>query len=46
MTWIRTVGVEDAAGHLARIYRHTNRVADAVHVELEPEMPSYPDGSR
>ena len=27
-------------------HNYINRVADAVHVELEPEMPSYPDGSR
>jgi len=44
MPWIRTFGVEEAGGRLARTY--INRVADAVHVELDPEMPSYPDGSR
>ena len=27
-------------------FNYINRIADAVHVELEPEMPSYPDGSR
>ena len=27
-------------------FNYINRVADAVHVELEPEMPPYPDGSR
>ena len=43
-------GLGDEAIHLAvqvvSFFNYINRVADAVHVELEPEMPPYPDGSR
>ena len=43
-------GLDDRAIHNAvqviAFFNYINRVADAVHVELEPEMPPYPDGSR
>ena len=47
---LRDAGLDDRAIHNAvqviAFFNYINRVADAVHVELEPEMPSYPDGSR
>ena len=47
---LRAAGLGDEAIHLAvqvvSFFNYINRVADAVHVELEPEMPPYPDGSR
>ena len=47
---LRAAGLDDGAIHHAfqviGYFNYINRVADAVHVELEPEMPSYPDGSR
>ena len=47
---LRAAGLGDRAIHHAiqvvSFFNYINRVADAVHVELEPEMPSYPDGSR
>ena len=47
---LRAAGLGDRAIHLAvqvvAFFNYINRVADAVHVELEPEMPPYPDGSR
>ena len=47
---LRAAGLGDRAIHLAvqvvSFFNYINRVADAVHVELEPEMPPYPDGSR
>ncbi len=47
---LRAAGLGDGAIHNAvqviAYFNYINRVADAVHVELEPEMPPYPDGSR
>ena len=47
---LRAAGLDDGAIHHAvqviSYFNYINRVADAVHVELEPEMPPYPDGSR
>ena len=47
---LRAAGLDDSAIHHAiqviGYFNYINRVADAVHVELEPEMPPYPDGSR
>lgn len=47
---LRAAGLGDEAIHLAvqvvAFFNYINRVADAVHAELEPEMPPYPDGSR
>ena len=47
---LRAAGLDDGAIHHAiqviGYFNYVNRVADAVHVELEPEMPPYPDGSR
>ncbi len=43
---LRGVGFDDVAIHDAiqviAYFNYINRVADAVHVELEPEMPGYP----
>ncbi len=45
---LRTVGFDDVAVHdaiqVVSYFNYINRVADAVHVELEPEMPPYPVG--
>ena len=47
---LRAAGLDDPAIHHAvqviAYFNYINRIADAVHVELEPEMPPYPDGSR
>ena len=47
---LRAAGLGDEGIHLAvqvvAFFNYINRVADAVHVELEPEMPPYPDGTR
>ena len=47
---LRAAGLDDGAIHHAvqviGYFNYINRVADAVHVELDPEMPDYPDGSR
>lgn len=44
---LRAVGLDDVAIHDAiqviSYFNYINRVADAVHVELEPEMPPYPE---
>ncbi len=44
---LRAVGCDDIAIHDAiqviSYFNYINRVADAVHVELEPEMSPYPD---
>ena len=44
---LRAVGLDDVAIHDAiqviSYFNYINRVADAVHVELEPEMPRYPN---
>ena len=45
---LRAMGLDDATIHDAiqviAYFNYINRVADAVHVELEPEMPPYPEG--
>ncbi|HIG86541.1 MAG TPA: hypothetical protein EYQ25_05825 [Planctomycetes bacterium] len=47
---LRDQGLSDEAVHSAiqtiSYFNYINRVADAVHVELEPEMPPYEDGGR
>ncbi len=44
---LRDLGLDDIAIHDAvqviSYFNYINRIADAVHVELEPEMPPYPD---
>lgn len=44
---LRAVGLDDVAIHdaiqVVSYFNYINRVADAVHVDLEPEMPPYPD---
>jgi len=46
---LRGVGLEDVAIHdliqVTAYFNYINRVADAVHVDLEPEMPPYPASS-
>ncbi len=43
---LRAVGLDDVAIHdaiqVVSYFNYINRVADAVHVDLEPEMPPYP----
>ncbi len=43
---LRAAGFDDTAVHDAiqviAYFNYINRVADAVHVDLEPEMPAYP----
>ena len=43
---LRGHGLDDAAIHDAiqviSYFNYINRIADAVHVDLEPEMPPYP----
>ena len=43
---LRDVGLTDEAIHDAiqviSYFNYINRVADGVHVDLEPEMPPYP----
>ena len=43
---LRAVGLTDRDVHDATqviaYFNYINRVADAVHVDLEPEMPPYP----
>jgi len=45
---LRVLGLDDVAVHdliqVVSYFNYINRVADAVHVELEPEMPPYPGG--
>jgi uncharacterized peroxidase-related enzyme len=47
---LRAVGLDDVAIHDAvqviAYFNYINRVADAVHVDLEPEMPPDPRGPR
>ena len=47
---LRAAGFDDVAVHdaiqVVSYFNYINRVADAVHVELEPEMPDYPGGGR
>lgn len=44
---LRAVGFDDVAIHdaiqVVGYFNYINRVADAVHVELEPEMAPYPE---
>ncbi len=44
---LRAVGLDDEAVHdalqVVSYFNYINRVADAVHVDLEPEMAPYPD---
>ena len=44
---LREVGLDDARIHdaiqVVAYFNYINRVADAVHVDLEPEMAPYPD---
>jgi len=44
---LRAQGLDDVAIHDAiqviSYFNYINRVADAVHVDLEPEMPPYPE---
>jgi uncharacterized peroxidase-related enzyme len=43
---LRTLGLDDVALHdliqVVSYFNYINRIADAIHVELEPEMPPYP----
>ncbi len=45
---LRAVGFDDVAIHdaiqVVSYFNYINRVADAIHVDLEPEMPPYPGG--
>lgn len=45
---LRGQGFDDVAIHdaiqVVSYFNYINRIADAVHVELEPEMPPYPSG--
>jgi len=45
---LRAAGFDDIAIHNAiqvvAYFCYINRIADAVHVDLEPEMPPYPTG--
>lgn len=47
---LRDQGLTDEAIHSAiqtiAYFNYINRVADAIHVALEPEMPPYADGGR
>ena len=46
---LRAAGLDDVAIHdviqVAAYFNYINRVADAVHVDLEPEMPPKPGAS-
>lgn len=43
---LRAAGFDDVAIHdaiqVSAYFNYINRIADAVHVDLEPEMPPYP----
>ena len=43
---LRALGLDDVAIHdaiqVSAYFNYINRVADATHVDLEPEMPPYP----
>lgn len=47
---LRAHGLDDVALHdavqVVGYFNYINRVADALHVELDPHMPPYPDGTR
>ncbi len=44
---LRAQGLDDVAIHdciqVVSYFNYINRIADAVHVDLEPEMPPYPE---
>ena len=46
---LRTEGLDDLSIHdaiqVTSYFNYINRVAHAVHVDLEPEMPPYPEGA-
>jgi len=46
---LRRAGFDDVAIHdaiqVVAYFNYINRVADAIHVDLEPEMPPYPGES-
>ena len=46
---LRAAGLEDVAIHdliqVTAYFNYINRVADAIHVDLEPEMPPYPESA-
>ncbi|MCH2105458.1 MAG: peroxidase [Planctomycetes bacterium] len=46
---LREAGLDDVSIHdliqVCAYFNYINRIADAVHVDLEPEMPPYPDPS-
>ena len=48
LTPLREAGLEDEGIHHAiqviGYFNYINRLADAMHVDLEPEMPPYPEG--
>lgn len=43
---LRTTGFDDVAIHdaiqVVAYFNYINRIADAIHVDLEPGMPEYP----
>lgn len=45
---LRAVGLDDVQIHdaiqVVSYFSYINRIADAVHVDLEPEMTPYPEG--
>jgi len=47
ITRLHQVGWDDATIHDATqvisYFNYINRIADGLHVDLEPEMPPYPD---
>ena len=46
---LRVVGLDDVAIHdliqVTAYFNYINRVADAIHVDLEAEMPPYPESA-
>lgn len=44
---LRGAGFDDVSIHdaiqVVAYFSYINRIADAIHVELEPGMPAYPD---
>ena len=44
---LRAVGLDDVAIHdliqMSAYFNYINRIADAIHDDLEPEMPPYPE---
>ncbi len=47
---LRVLGLDDYSLHdavqVVSYFNYINRIADALHVELEDFMPAYPDGTR